>query len=313
VSQQTFDPDSWAKPGVPWTGRRWRAFRAGWWRQRAGSLGRLLRRSRADMPKVKRLVMPSLLSVHEPSDTFTIQTPAMGDAFSFHVRVRCSWCVQATATEEERKAKTAEVREFIEKSRETTRLRIEERIRPLARAFPPYRAAEAEEEINKTIADCLNDGDVQVKVQAWVDVCDPVREDLQKVWRQRLVVDADGDMKKAHVELLTALQKAWQKLLLTGLKGIGAVPEGTTDWLAPYALALAEDPKNAAGYLKAALEGRVDYTQQLLTDLGALVLDERSEEIEFVLQTDSALRSLLMYLGVPIPSKNGGTPDANHA
>ena len=127
-----------------------------------------------------------------------------------------------------------------------------------------------------------------MKVRAWVDVSDPVREDLKKVWQQRLTVDADGDLKKAYVDLLAELQSAWQRLLLTGLEDIGAVPEAQTGWLAPYALALAQDPKDAAAYLKGALEKRVNQTEKLLSDLGALVMDERIEEIEFAFQSDSA-------------------------
>ncbi len=278
------------------------------WREWLDWLIRFVRGSSADdtdMPAMKPLVMPTLLDVHEPSDTFTVETPAMGDAFNFVVRVRCSWCVQATATEAERESKTEQVRAFIEESRTTVRERIEERIRPIARTFPPYRAAEAEEVLNRQIVDCLNDGDVQVKVRAWVDVCDPVREDLRKVWQQRLLVDADGDLKKAYVELLAALQAAWQQLLIKGMEAIGAVQETKTGWLAPYALALAQDPKYAARYLKDALDERVSHAEQLLSDLGALVMDERIEEIEFAFQSDSALRALLTYLGVPVPSQNG--------
>ena len=45
------------------------------------------------------------------------------------------------------------VLQFIETSRDTTRERIEEQIRPIARTFPPYRAAEAEELVNQKIGD----------------------------------------------------------------------------------------------------------------------------------------------------------------
>lgn len=306
MSYQPPTPDSWETPKMPEAGRR---FSARWWHDWWARLIRFLWRSPkngGDMPIVPPLAMPELLNVHEPSDTFTIETPAMGDGFNFVVRVRCSWCVQATATEKEKEQKTAEVRNFIETSRDTTHERIEEQIRPIARTFPPYRAAEAEELINQKIVDCLNDGDVRVTVRAWVDVCEPVRQDLQKVWQQRLVADADGDMRKAYVELLTALQTAWSRLLVTGLESMGMVPEGQTAWLAPYALALAQDPKNAAPYLKRALDERVDHTEKLLRDLGAMVVDDRIEAIEFAFQSDSALRRLLTYLGVPIPAENGG-------
>jgi hypothetical protein len=264
--------------------------------------------------------MPSLLDLHEPSEEFSFETPSLGDAFNFRVRVRCSWIVQATASEEEMDEKIAEVRDFIEQSHAITRDRLEERVRPIARTFPPYRAAEAEKALNETISDCLNDGDLRVTVRTWVDVSDPVREDLQKVWHERLIaesgseldsdlkkrqLDLGGELKKAHVALLGELQQDWRKLLIAGLVGMGAVDEAHATWLAPYALKLAEDPENAAGYLKDVLTRRVDHAEQLLADLGALAIDDRVEAIEFAFQSQSALHRLLMYLGVPIPAQSG--------
>ena len=88
--------------------------------------------------------------------------------------------------------------------------------------------------------------------------------------------------------------------------------EANTSWLAPYALNLAQDPKDAAGYLKGALNRRVNQTDKLLADLGALAIDDRVEAIEFAFPSQSALRSLLMYLGVPIPSHNGEAGGDGH-
>jgi hypothetical protein len=279
-------------------------FSAAWWRRVAGWFRKLLGKRGSELPEPPRndLTLPSLLSVHEPQDTFTIETPAMGDAFNFVVRVRCSWCVQATASEEERERRTEEVRQFIAESRPSILERIEDTIRPIARSYPPYRAAGAEKEINTILVGCLSDGDVQVTLRARVDVCPQVREDLQKVWRQRLVVDFNGDLKKAYVELLGELQEAWRELLVKGLEGIGEVQTAKTGWIAPYALALAQDPqKSAAAYLQNMVEHRVSHAEELLTGLSRLVVDERIEEIEFAFQSDSALRAVLTYLGVPVP------------
>lgn len=304
MSYEKPSPDSWDQPPDRGYGR---AFSARWWRARWRRLTGFVRRRRrqTDMPEVATLKMPELLDVHQPSDTFTFETPAQGDGFSFRVKVRCSWCVQATATEEAKERRIEEVRTFIEENRAVTRERIEETVRPIARSFPPYRAAEAERQLNKEIVDCLNDGDVRVTIKAWVDVCDPVREELKKVWLQRLVADADGDMREAYVDLLRVLQVAWKDLLVEGLEEIRTAPEDRKTWLAPYALALAENPKNAAPYLKAALEDRVDETQKLLRDLGAMLVDDRLEAIDFAFQSNSALRRLLTHLGVPVHVENG--------
>jgi hypothetical protein len=306
VTYEPPTPESWDPPEQPrpkasmFSARWWQE----WWKRFTGFLLGS-REDREDMPAVEPLEMPEGLDIHEPSDSFTLETPAMGDGFNFVVRVRCSWCVQATATKKEKAREIAKVREFIKESQEVTRERIEERIRPIARTFPPYRAAEAEELINKEIVDCLNDGKVRVTVRARVDVCEPVRQDLQKVWQRRLADDAEADANKAYAEALTVLQKAWTELLVKGLASMGAVPENSTAWLAPYALALSQDPKHAADFLRRALNERVNHTELLLRDLGLMVVDEQMEAIEFAFQSDSALRALLTLLGVPIPAKNG--------
>jgi hypothetical protein len=317
VSHDYPSPDSWdrSKPSPGWRG-----LRNDWWTRTWKRATGPLRRLWAGGPFPPSIKMPMLLDVHEPSEEFSFETPALGDAFNFRVRVRCSWTVQATASKEDTKKKIAEVRKFIEESRAITRDRIEERVRPVARTFPPYRAAEAERTLNETVSDCLNDGDVRVTVRTWVDVSDPVREDLQKVWHDRLIADSaselesdlkkaqlqlEGDLKKEHVKLLGELQDAWRKLLIAGLVGIGAVEEANANWLAPYALRLAEDPEDAADLLQDVLNRRINHAEGLLADLGALAMDDRIEAIEFAFQSQSVLHSLLMYLGVPIPAQNG--------
>ena len=96
------------------------------------------------MPEVK-FKPPLRAARHRRAERdVTIESPAMGDAYSFHIRVRCSWCVQATASGREG-GDDRRIRDFIAKSRGVTRERLEEQIRPIARKFPPYRAAEAEE------------------------------------------------------------------------------------------------------------------------------------------------------------------------
>lgn len=314
-------PESWEDPEVPEPPPERRgAPRTSRWRRLWGRLASALRRQArrpaldddGELPldddeewlSPPPLQMPQWLDVHEPSDDYTFETPALGDAFNFMIRVRCSWCVQATAYPEEMERKTAEVLDFIERGRPVIQYRIEEHVRPIARQFPPYRAAEAEAELSKQLSDCLSDGDVRVTARTRVDVCPPVREDLRKAWRRRLAADADGDMKKMYVELLGELREKWEGLLADGLEGMGAVPEARTSWLAPYALSLAEDPKHAAAYLKDVLDKRVGHAESLLADLGALAIDSRLEAVEFAFQSESALRALLVYLGVPIPSRD---------
>jgi hypothetical protein len=260
----------------------------------------------------KPLQFPKLLDIHVPSEDFDFETPALGDGFNFRIRVRCFWTIQATAPDEKRETEIAEVRKFIDDSRAVTRDRIEENIRPIARTFEPYRAAEAEKVLNDQLRHCIKGGDVLVTLRIWVDVTDPVREDLQKVWHNRLAWDAGGDLQKEQVRLLGELQERWEELLKAGMRDMGMemdVDLAETRWLAPYALALAQDPNHAAKYLEGALNDRVGQTEKLLRDLLDLAVDERVEAVDFAFQTQSALLKLLAFLGVPVPALASANSD----
>jgi hypothetical protein len=278
------------------------AFSATWWRELSSRLTQPFRNRRGDDWPGSRPPqgLPDLVESDEPQDTFTLETPALGDAHNFLIGVRCSWHVQATAPKESKKRRAQEISKIIEEYRPVVRRRIEETIRRTARDFPPYRAAQAEDAIRSTLTECIYEGDIRIKVQIRVDVCEQVQEDLKKVWHERLLEDAKGDLKKANVELIEELQGMWHKLLLGGLEGIGEVKAAKTSWIAPYALALAQDPEeSAAEYLRNMIDRRVNHAERLLTDLGALVVDPRVEAIEFAFGTESALQALLTLLGVP--------------
>jgi hypothetical protein len=318
VSEHASTPDSEPGGGLwrsrkPWTPRVRRrpawfaqdAFSASWWR---GLPGRLADSFRSRRPGPGRLGgLPDLLDANDERDTFTLETPALGDAYNFLVHIRCSWCVQGTARRENKKRRTQEIRKLIAKQRPIVLERIEDTIRPVARKYPPYRAAQAEAAILDNLGECLSEGDVQVKIRARVDVCEPVREDLRKIWQARLAEDSQGDLRKASVELIGELQESWRELLLKGLEGIGEVQVAKTGWIAPYALALAQEPQESAGaYLQGMIEDRVSHAERLLSELSNMVLDKRVDAIEFAFETDSALRSVLTYLGVPVPQRGSG-------
>jgi hypothetical protein len=282
-------------------------FSAAWWREQRGRLAGLFRRRPAGRrPGPGPLgSLPDLLDLDVPEDTFVLETPAEGDAYNFLINIRCAWSVQGTASAENRKRRTQEIRRLVAKQRPVVREQIEATIRKAARHHAPYRAAAAEEEIGAALSACKAEGDLHVKVRARVDVCAAVREDLKTVWQHRLAEDAKGDVKKATVELIGDLQEAWRDLLLAGLNDIGEVQTAKAAWIAPYALALAQDPEQSAGaYLRAMIEHRVSHAENLLTDLSDLVVDRNIDAIEFAFGSDSALRALLSLLGVPIPLRD---------
>lgn len=278
------------------------------WRRALDWAARILHRVLAHK---HTLAMPAILEMWAHDEEFILETPAMGEAFSFMIRVRCSWSVKDNVNQEERRRVSWKVHKFIEQSHLVTHARLEERIRPIARQFPPYRAAEAEDALNKELVGYLDGADTHVTVRVWVDVCDSVRKKLENSWTSRLEADAEGEKQKARVHFLRDLQREWQQLLMAGLEGIGAVSEAKTGWLAPYALALAENPEGAAEQLRKVLEERVGQTERLLKNLTQMALDERLDAIQFAYESESTLRSLLVYLGVPVPSANGASAESS--
>jgi hypothetical protein len=275
----------------------------GIWRRILGGAARIVRRL---LVRKRSVAVPVTLDVRKHDDEFALETPAQGEAFTFQIKVRCSWHVPDAEARAERRLTSWEIQDFIERSRTTAQSTLEDLIRPAARQFPPHRAAEAEQALNKAVAGCLDGGNVRVTVRVRVEVCSAIRQKLELEWEDRLKKDVADDTQKAHVQALRDLQEEWRKLLVAGLEGIGAVPEAKTEWLAPYALALAENPKGASEQLRKVLEDRVSQTETLLKNLIQTSLDGRMDALEFAYQSESTLRALLVYLGVPVPSANGG-------
>ncbi|MGH3244541.1 MAG: hypothetical protein ACRDNL_29515 [Spirillospora sp.] len=301
----SLSPDGWdppRQPDPPPRPTRWNRFvgwaRAGWAR------ARLRRAPDTTPPLVDHPYAPptSVTPDYVPRETFTLNTPAQGDAFDFAVSVLVKWEVRGTAPGEPlRQADPEELERFITSSRLGMREVIEEKVRPVARRFPPYRAAEAETEMARELQACFHDGDLQARVRVRVDVTDPVREELRKVWIARLHVDAKGDMRKDDVRLTSELQDLWHAVLRKGLTEFGEVDIARSSWIAPYALALTEDPKNAASYLQLMLEKRVGNAEVLLDHLSKIVLSgDHVDALEIAFQSDSALRAVLRELGVPM-------------
>lgn len=277
------------------------------WRERRGRVAGLFRKRRSGGRSTPTWHggLQNLIDLDVPDDRFELETPALGDAYNFVVKVRCKWLVQGTAPADGRRRRTHEIRREIQEQRPFVREQIEASVRKAARHHAPYRAAAAEAEIGESLQSCRAQGDLHVKVVARVDICEAVREDLKTVWQQRLTEDAEGDSKKANVELIGELQEAWRDLLLDGLGGIGEVEKARTTWIAPYALALAQDPEESAGvYLSTMIKHRVSHAEDLLRELSDLVVNKNIDAIEFAFGSDSALRALLSLLGVPIPARS---------
>jgi hypothetical protein len=285
---------------------------ATWWREQGHRLAGLFRRRRTGARPSPGPwgSPPDPLDLDVPEDTFVLETPALGDAYNFLVGIRCTWSVQGTASAGNRKRRTQEIQRLVARQRPVVREQIDATVRKAARHHAPYRAAAAEQEIGEKLQACKAEGDLHVRIRVRVDVCEAVRDDLKTVWQHRLVEDAKGDEKKATVELIGELQEAWRGLLLEGLRGIGDVQTARASWIAPYALALAQDPEQSAGvYLRDMIKHRVSHAEDLLTELSDLVVDRNMDPIEFAFGTNSALHALLRLLGVPISPQASANGD----
>lgn len=299
IPPDPLSPDGWDPPAQPdppprptWLSRLVARARAWFGREPDTAL------SLADGPYA---LPTSITPEYVPREVFTLHTPALGDAFDFTVTVLVKWEVRETAPGEPlRQTDPEELERFVASSRLGTREVIEETVRPVARRFPPYRASEAERELSEVLQACFHDGDLQAKVRVRVDVTEPVKEELRKVWTARLLEDAKGDMRKEAVRLTSDLQDIWHGVLRKGLTEFGEVDLARGSWIAPYALALTEDPKNAAAYLQLMLEKRVSHAEKLLDSLGNIVLSgDHVDALEIAFQSDNALRAVLKELGVP--------------
>ena len=312
-------PDGWAPPGPPqpppapslW-GRITTWVRSRFRRRRSSGSGFV------PPPAETSYVPPSsVMPDFVPREEFTLTTPAQGDAFEFEVTVLVRWELRLAAPGEPlRPADPYELAHFVGSIRPGVREVIEDRVRPVARRYPPYRAAEAEQELSRVLQGCFRDGDLQAAVRVRVDVCDPVREELRKVWVRRLVEYGEGEICKDGVRLIGELQELWHEVLRRGLAEFGEVDASRSSWIAPYALSLAQKPEDAATSLRRMLEDRVRHAEDLLNSLSGIVNDsDHVDALEIAFQSDNALRAVLRELGVPagdprIDASNGVGGDA---
>ncbi|GAA3133269.1 hypothetical protein [Streptosporangium carneum] len=298
----TTSPSGWDSSD-PGTTSWWRKpFTKAWWSAQWEGARRLLNLG-DDFPSMPPRSELSRVVVKKSRQEFTFTTPAMGDAFPFTVRVRCDWHTDATADRKAMADRTREIEKSIKELSAEAQDMIERRVRPIGRRYPPYRAAEVEEAIGRELVNCMNDGDVKCAIRVWVDVCEPVRKDLQELWHERLLLDNYGDIREVYVEQIRTLRDRWQETLLESLRGVGDVETEKATWIAPYAMALAEDAEiSGAATLEVMLQERVTETNQLFKNLSDLVIERRRlDEFDFIVQSDSALHALLRHLGVPVP------------
>lgn len=242
-------------------------------------------------------------------DTVRFSSPARGEGHRFEVEVRCDWTGEASILDEELYLITrATLNEEMDRLREGIEERVEYEVRPLTRRYHPHQAAEVEHDLPSHLAGCFNEGRVQCHPQVKVDVCDEVRSMLAEKSGDLIELDAHGRYQRARIEQLRDLRTRWEELFLDALRGAGDIDAARATWLAPYALRMAETPENASQQLVELLRERRSQSNDLFNDLGSMIDSHARGDIDhvtFMLNSDHALRRMLVSLGLPVSDDAG--------
>lgn len=236
-------------------------------------------------------------TVHAPVQ-LCFTTPARGDAFDFVVNVRGNW----TACGRHRDGILDAL--IVERWTAGEEL-IRDTVRKHARYFPPHHPEEAEAMVNSALEAALPSvisEDEQpagcrlsCQARASIGMSEPVRNVQQEAWTQLLRRDAGFELAKQ----LGKLREEWEKVLGRAL----------ADWKERYAVQLAERPTATSEVVGGMLDERRREAEKQLTALGRTIDDhDRLDILDFVVQTDGALRAIMKTLGVPLPDPVSGNP-----
>jgi len=236
-----------------------------------------------------------LRAVHWP-DTFDLITPAMGDGYDFDVAVHFTWCVTGSAY--------AEILVQRAKEHRTTLLeRLLAQIRGISRGFAPYEAAEAEERIDRAVTELFNatrltflspigpDGDARpIEHRTVLTLDKPVRKAQREAWSQRQDAMNKHDLERMQTMQLNERRRMWQAFL----------ERGQSEWLTPYAVALAEDPRTVAEVIERMATDRRAQAEELADHVvGQVQSYQDRDAFDLMLQNDRVLRHLMELMGIP--------------
>jgi len=300
-------------PGSPETPSGWEVMRH-LWDEAVRRVRVVLRRLRGfpaePDPEAERFSVPEQVLPYEPSDADIFFIPAKGDAFDFHIEVRLEWCARGRAVDSTRREPVGiEPRHLVHACREDVRVQVIDAVRLKARKVEPDQPAELENALRSDgICVNLNGGALRCHAHIHVSACDEIRERLRPQELKRIEQREETERHLEYVKQLTRLSHAWEEVLRHTLTQAGEIDAAKTGWLAPAALALAEHPENAYAHLLEALKKRQKNSEQLVDRLRDLTRQaDRLDVLDFLVDSDSALRAVLKDLGVP-PSTDHDVP-----
>ena len=239
---------------------------------------------------IKRFDNPSAGVVAKDETTLTFETPALGDGFTFQVKVRCVrraggrgqdvW----TGTKEER-GKAHELLNAV--------------IRRTCRRASAFSPDVAEEAANRAVADefarhptLRNRWTVQIQVGPSDEVRKLQRE--TQLGQQKIITEADADT--IRLRKIDELSE-------------GFLASAESRWIARCAVRLAQDPDAAAEVIAQMLNERHRLAEHLVTLVNeASAAHHRADIYNLVLASEGALRHALKQLGVQVPPPDTLSP-----
>ncbi|MEU8277551.1 hypothetical protein ACFYOK_18125 [Microbispora bryophytorum] len=216
------------------------------------------------------------------------ETPALGDGFTFQVVIRC---VREAGGRRHDRAFWSDVEE--------EQVRAHDLVRRVARdvcrrhsAFSPGQAErETSESINAAFAahPTLRG---RWSVQVHVNLSDEVRS-LQREAQMRMQkIISEGEA------VALRLQKIQE---LTGISE-GLLSSATGQWIARYAVRLAQQPEAAADVVAQMLDERQERAERLVKLVDEMVaVHQQAGIFDLVIASEGALRHALKQLGVDVP------------
>ncbi|GII94584.1 hypothetical protein [Sinosporangium siamense] len=244
---------------------------------------------------------PSGEGLHVRDEPLTIDTPASGDALTFKVTLWSSWCAQPKED-----LSADDLRAEINTSRQKAQGIVDDLVRTQGRRFEAYLPAEAEAAMEEALSveflapvhDCDNVV-VKCSVRVRVALCEEVLPHQREV---------SIDLMKSHGELR---KTSAQVVLMSGQRDlwVNFLEQSATNWRGRYAVQLAENPRNVAEAIKISETERHERVEQFIQLANNVANNHRSTNLyDYVISSESALRTALERLGVPVPELTSTRP-----
>lgn len=233
-------------------------------------------------------------AVHRPA-TIQFRVPAQGDGYDFSVVVHFTWCVTGHAHPEALAARADELQFCLKES-------LVARVRAVSRDFAAYEAAEAETRFDRVVEELFSgttlefvskgqpDGEARpIEHRTIVGMERPVRDVQREAATRRQNAINEDDLARLLVEQFGGRRLMWQRFL----------ESGRSEWLTPYAVALAERPEQVASVVeRMARDLRAEARELTEYIVGQVRSYKERDAFDLMMENDHVMRHLMKIMGV---------------